>query len=193
MKFRSLIIATLSIMLVVLSASQSEFGSTLHAAPAPGGGPPPGVGPTCPPACPANPANCDASLVITPTQTLQFGAMAGTLGGTVTVDPAGARTSIGVILITGGTVAAASFNMTTTPYNCNGRALATVTVGPTATLNNISTPGMTMTVDTFVTNPATGGAFSDTTPLTVGATLHVNANQDPGSYEGTYDVTVTFQ
>jgi len=199
MKFRSLIPALAAIVVVLFSNVQTDSGRIAYAAPSPiggamgGGGGAGGGGPTCPPACPANPANCDANLIITPTQTLQFGSMAGTTGGTVTVDTAGARSSIGVILLTGGTIAAASFNMSTAPYNCNGRALPVITVGPTATLNNTTTPGMTMTVDTFVTNPAVGGAFSDTTPLTVGATLHVNANQDPGSYQGTYDLMVTFQ
>jgi len=158
-----------------------------------GGGAGGGGGPTCPPACPATPANCDANLIITPSLSLQFGSMVGTNAGTVTVDPTGIRSSVGVILVTGGAVQAASFNMSTTPYNCNGRALPIITAGPTATLTHTTSPGITMTVDTFVTSPAVGGAFSDTTPLTVGATLHVNPNQQPGSYQGTYDLTVTFQ
>lgn len=165
----------------------------VHAAPG-GQGMGGGGGPVCPPACPPNPANCDASLVITPTQTLQFGSMVGTTAGTVTVDTTGARTATGgVVLVTGGTVSAASFTMSTVPYNCNGRALAVVTAGPTATLTHSTLPAVTMTVDTFVTNPAAGGAFDDTIPLTVGATLNVSTGQQAGSYQGTYDVTVTFQ
>ncbi|MGD8569251.1 MAG: DUF4402 domain-containing protein [Gammaproteobacteria bacterium] len=163
-----------------------------RAAPAPGsmGG---GMGPTCPPACPANPANCDANLVITPTQPLQFGAMAAPAAGTVTVDTTGVRTSTGgVVLITGSTASAANFSMTTTPYNCTGRALAVVTVASPATLTH-STLGTTMTVNNFVTNPAAGGAFDPTVPLAVGATLNVGAGQAPGTYTGTFMVTVTFQ
>ena len=155
-----------------------------------------GGGPVCPPACPPSPTNCDASLVITPsaTQTLQFGSFTAGTGGTVIVDTASARTATGgVILLTSSTFGAASFTMSTVPYNCNGRALAIVTAGPTATLTHTTLPGVTMTVNTFVTNPAAGGAFDDTVPMTVGATLNVNASQAAGSYSGTYDLTVTFQ
>ena len=196
--FRSLIPALVTIVIVVFSNVQTGSGRIAYAAPSPiggamGGG---GGGGNCPPGCPVTPANCDANLIITPTPgiSLQFGSMAGSSGGTVTIDPVtNQRSSIGVILLTGGSEQAASFDMSTAPYNCNGTALPIITAGPTATLSNITTPGMTMTVDTFVTNPAAGGTFSDTTPLTVGATLHVNANQDPGSYSGTYDLTVNFQ
>lgn len=153
-----------------------------------------GMGPVCPPACPPSPTNCDASLVISPTQSLQFGSMVGTTAGTVTVDTTGARTSTGgIVLVTGATVSAASFNMSTVPYNCNGRALPVITAGPTATLTHSTLPGVTITMDTFVTNPVAGGAFDDTVPLTVGATLNINAGQAAGTYQGTYDVTVTFQ
>ena len=155
-----------------------------------------GMGPVCPPACPPNPINCDANLVITPspTLTLQFGSFTAGTGGTVVIDTASGRIATGgVVLLTGGTAGAASFTMSTVPYNCNGRALPIVTAGPTATLTHTTSPGVTMTVDTFVTNPAAGGAFDDTVPLTVGATLNVNASQQAGSYQGTYDLTVTFQ
>lgn len=178
--------------LVLLTALLQITVPTAQAAPAPGsmGG---GGGPTCPPACPATPANCDANLVITPTQSLQFGSMAAPAAGTVTVDTTGVRTSTGgVVLITGSTVSAANFSMSTTPYNCTGRALVVVTVTSPATLTH-ATLGTTMIVNNFVTNPAAGGAFDPTVPLAVGATLNVGAAQAPGTYTGTFIVTVTFQ
>ena len=162
-----------------------------HAAPAPGGGPPPGMGPTCPPACPANPANCDANLVITQTQPLQFGLMSAPIAGTAVVDTAGLRTSTGgVTLVTGGTVSAASFSMNTGPYNCAGRALATVTVTSPALLTG---SGPDMTLDTFVTSLVAGDAFDPTIPLIVGGTLHVGTLQTTGNYTGNILITVTFQ
>ena len=158
------------------------------AAPAGMGG---GMGPVCPPACPPNPANCDTNLIITPTQSLQFGTMAAPVAGTVTVDTLGVRTSTGgVVLISGGTVTPASFSMSTTPYNCSGRNLVIVTVASPATLNG---PGTPMTVDSFVTTPIAGDAFDPLTPLTVGGTLHVGTLQTPGTYAGMINVTVTFQ
>ena len=155
--------------------------------------PPPGKGPVCPPACPPNAANCDANLVITAIQDLQFGSMTAPVAGAVIVDTAGVRTATGgVVLIGTGAVSAASFSMATGLYNCTGRALVVVTAGPTATLTHASLAA-TMTVNSFTTNPAAGGAFDPAVPLTVGATLNVGALQAPGSYSGSYLLTVTFQ
>ena len=164
-----------------------------HAAP---GGQGMGMGgPVCPPACPPNPANCDGNLVITQTQALSFGIFSVPLGGgggTVVVDPNGIRStpSPGIVLIAGGSEAAGTFSMTTTPYNCSGRALVTVTA---ASAGGLTGPGPTMALDTFVLIPAAGDAFDSAVPLQVGATLHVADGQTPGNYAGTYTVTITFQ
>lgn len=152
-----------------------------------------GGGPVCPPACPPSPTNCDASLVMTPVQALQFGALAAPAAGTVTVDTAGVRSATGgVVLIPSSTVTAAQISMSTTPYTCDGRAMAVVSVTSPATLTHTSL-GATMTVDNFVTNPAAGGAFDSTVPMAIGATLNVGASQAPGSYTGSFLITVTFQ
>lgn len=180
---------TLSFLLcgsLVLGFATTVITSRVFAAP------PPGKGPVCPPVCPPNPANCDANLVITATQDLQFGSLAAPLAGTVIVDTAGARIATGGVVLIGAGGVAASFSMSTGAFNCTGRALVTVTAGPTATLTHASLPA-TMTVDTFITNPAPGGAFDSTVPLTVGATLNVGTLQTSGSYSGTFLVTVTFQ
>lgn len=137
--------------------------------------------------------NCDSNLMLAPTQALQFGALAAPGAGSVTIDTAGGRTAGGaVVLVTGGAVSAANFSMTTSPYNCTGRALVVVTVASPAILSH-STLGATMTVTNFVTNPAAGAAFDPTVPLAVGATLNVGALQTPGAYSGNFLLTVTFQ
>jgi len=173
------------------------FAGALHglqnviAAPATPGGM--GGGPVCPPACPPNPTNCDANLVITPTQPLRFGLVAAPAAGTVTVDTTGARSSTGgVILVVGGAANPATFSMSTTPYNCTGRALAIVDVASPAVLTHAGS-GSTMTVDTFTTNPIAGDAFDSTIPLTVGGTLNVGTLQTQGTYNGNIFITVTFQ
>lgn len=163
------------------------FTPHVHAGPGGMGG-----GPVCPPACPPNPANCDANLVLNEIQALQFGSITAPLAGTVVVNTAGVRTSTGGVILIGAGGAAGTFSMSTGPYNCAGRNLVIVTAGPTATLNHATLPA-TMSVNTFTTNPAPGGVFDPTVPLTVGATLNVGASQAPGSYSGTYLVTVTFQ
>jgi len=152
-----------------------------------------GMGPVCPPSCPPNPANCDANLVLTPTQALRFGLVAAPAAGTVTVDTTGVRSSTGgVILIVGGTVTPAAFSITTTPYDCTGRPLVIVTVASPAVLTHAGS-GATMNVDNFTTNPIAGDAFDPTIPLTVGGTLNVGNLQTQGTYNGNILVTVTFQ
>jgi len=172
-----------------LGLSATVYPPKLVAAPAPGGM---GIGPVCPPACPPNPANCDANLVITPTQDLQFGSMTAPLAGTVIVDTAGVGMATGGVVLIGAGTTAASFSMSTGAFACTGRVLVTVTAGPTATLTHTSLP-VTMTVDTFTTTPVAGDTFDPAVPLLVGATLNVGALQTPGSYAGTFLVTVTFQ
>ena len=151
-----------------------------------------GGGPVCPPACPPNAANCDVSLVITATQDLQFGSMTAPVAGTIIVDTAGTRIATGGVVLIGAGGAAASFSMSTGAYACSGRNLVVVSAGPTATLTHASLPA-TMTVNTFTTNPVPGGVFDSAVPLTVGATLNVGTLQTPGSYSGSFLVTVTFQ
>lgn len=175
--------------ILIFGLSAAFFPSKVHAGP---GGQGMGGGPVCPPACPPNPANCDANLVITEIQALQFGSISAPIAGTVVVDTAGARTSTGGVVLVGTGGTAGTFSMSTAPYACTGRALVVVTAGPTATLNHASLPA-TMTANTFTTSLAPGDAFDPTIPLTVGATLNVGTAQSPGAYSGTYLITVTFQ
>ena len=53
-----------------------------------------------------------------------------------------------------------------------------------------------MTLDTFTMSPSGGSAALDGSGqlnITVGATLHVPANKTPGTYTGTYTITVNYQ
>ena len=116
---------------------------------------------------------------------MDFGTLAADdTAGTVTVTPAGARTSVNVYLF-GGFPTAASFDVT----GASGQAYS-ITFPSPATLTS---GGNTMTVDTFnhdagATPTLVGG--SDT--FNVGATLHVGAAQASGTYSGTFDVTVSY-
>ncbi len=104
--------------------------------------------------------------------------------GTVTVTPAGARSSVNVDLF-GGTPAAASFNMTGEPGQTYFITLPSSTT--------LTSGGSTMTVDTFTedggANPTLVGG-SDT--FIVGVTLNVGATQASGTYSGTFAVTVNY-
>ncbi len=131
-------------------------------------------------------ATLAAPISISAAGDLDFGTMVptGNPGGTVTVTPAGARSSTDVDLL-GGTPAAASFDVTG-----EGNANYSITLPSSTTLTS---GGNTMTVDTFTddagANPRlTGG--SDT--FNVGATLHVGATQASGTYSGTFSVTANY-
>ena len=183
---------SLSIILggfLLIGFATTVFSPGVHAGP---GGVGMGVGPVCPPACPPNAANCEANLVITETQALQFGSMSAPVAGSVTVDTAGIRTSVGGVILIGAGGTAGSFSMSTGPYNCTGRVLVVVTAGPVATLSHTTLPA-SMTVDTFTTSVVANDAFDPATPLTVGATLHVGSLQTAGTYTGNYALTVSFQ
>lgn len=141
-----------------------------------------------PPAAPVHPAN--KVPVVTTTRHLGLGRFVAGSGGTITISPAGARSKTGgVVLLSGGTIASASFTLTETG---SGKALKWTTItlpGPTT----LSSGGATMTLNNFVSNPA--NTFLGTTQriLTVGATLAVGADQAPGDYAGTFAVTINYE
>ncbi len=129
-----------------------------------------------------------APISISSTANLNFGTMVPTgTDGTVTVTPAGVRTSVNVDLF-GGTPAAASFDVTGDPganYSITLPSSATLTSGgDTMTVG----PAPPFTDDAGATPTLVGG--SDT--FNVGATLNVGANQAAGTYSGTFDVTVNY-
>ncbi len=126
-----------------------------------------------------------APISISASADMDFGTVGPTgTAGTVTVTPAGARSSVDVDLL-GGTPAAASFDVT----GASGQTYF-ITLPSSDTL---SSGGNTMTVDTFnhdagATPTLVGG--SDT--FNVGATLSVGAAQAGGTYSGTFSVTVNY-
>lgn len=126
------------------------------------------------------------SVTITTAAPLSFGSLTGAGGGSVTIAPDGGRTAAGVFPV-GGTFGPASFTVTMT----QGNPHYMITLPATATLT--TSGGATMTVDSFQSNPATQGraqppARTDT--LTVGATLRVAPSQQPGAYNGMFQLTV---
>ncbi|MDF1560243.1 MAG: DUF4402 domain-containing protein [Bacteroidales bacterium] len=120
---------------------------------------------------------------------LSFGnIIADTDGGTVVVDPAGARTLNGLTSpsVTG-TITAASFTVT---------GLADATYAIILPVSHIiSSGGNNMTVDNFTSTPnATGTLTGGTQTLNVGATLNVTGSQPAGTYTNAtgFDVTVNY-
>jgi uncharacterized protein DUF4402 len=127
-------------------------------------------------------------ISISKTADLGFGtAFIGSSLGTVVVTPAGARTaSGGVTLGSTSGVGAAQFTV-------SGIALLTYHITLPSSIA-LSSGGSSMTVNTFTSTPSGSGTFplAGTQTLTVGATLQVGAVQAPGTYSGSFNVTVSY-
>jgi hypothetical protein len=133
---------------------------------------------------------------------LHFGMVipSGTLG-VVTVAPSGARTATGGVTLVGNIHQAAEF---AGRRPGNGNSPVELSVASNSII--LSGPGAPMTVSLFRgnINPAqvlttaprnfqVQGQSNGTFELRVGATLTVNANQMPGTYSGTWALTLDFQ
>jgi hypothetical protein len=139
-------------------------------------------------------------LTLVKTADLQFGIIAaGGTAGTVKIDPSGTVSSTGGAVPAGGTTSPAQF------YAFSRRnATASLRLG--ANFINIvrSGGGAQMRVDNFTisstpptTLSTTATTFTLNTPngifaFTVGGTLHVGANQLPGNYVGTFQLTMNY-
>lgn len=131
---------------------------------------------------------------VTPTQDLSFGAFAAGTGGTVTISPQSARTATGdVTLMTGGQFSQGS----AASFDVSGTANATyqITLPADGTITLSGSNGGSMSVSSFVSSPSGEGQLSSvgTQTLYVGATLGVGSNQAPGTYSGSFNVTLVFQ
>jgi hypothetical protein len=131
-------------------------------------------------------------IAISKTVDMNFGNVAsGAALGTVVLTPAGSRSATGGVTLpaTTGTVTAASFTVT-------GTAGYTYAITLPAAALTITSGGPSMTVDTWTSTPTPTGTLTlGTSTLTVGATLHVGANQAAGVYgipAETFTVTVNY-
>jgi len=140
-------------------------------------------------------ASADASArIIAPLEIfkvadLKFGNIAaGTSAGTVVIGTDDSRVKTGgVTLIAAGNVSnSASFDILGYPE-------ATFTIDIPTTIQIVSGSDE-MTVDNFVSNLGNASSLdlSGEANLKVGATLNVDANQAPGLYTGSFDVTVAY-
>jgi hypothetical protein len=132
------------------------------------------------------------ALTITKAWDLRFGyIVASGTPGTVTINPSSSRSYSGGATPVGGSIGAhgaASFDVNGSPllaYTINIQGSTTIDHG-----------GDHMTVNTFKSTPtvAAGGTLDDTgyQSIVVGAMLHVLANQNPGTYTGTFTITVAY-
>jgi hypothetical protein len=128
-------------------------------------------------------------IAITKDVDMNFGniAVSPTLGGTVVLPTAGARTLTGGVTlpVVTGTVTAASFTVTG-----EGNSTYSITLPSSAIL--LTSPSGTMTVGNFVSTPSNTGALSSgSQEIKVGATLNVGAAQAAGTYTNASGLFVT--
>lgn len=138
------------------------------------------------------------SLTLTADSALDFGQIAANGGGTVAVSYNNTKTtsslSSGNPLVSTGTVAPAAFSVT-------GSANATVGITLPTSASTLTWQGTwtgvgaapTMSLDSFNGLGAVALNASGAGSFNVGGTLHVGANQYPGTYSGTFDVSVEYQ
>jgi len=140
---------------------------------------------------PAGREACAQQVTLTNTRGLDFGRIVASGLGTVVVSPDGGRPqAIGVIVLNGGSPGPATFSV-----SGNAGKKSVMITFPTPSIQ-LTSGSNSMTVDTFVSSPAAGKLISPASAaatVSVGATLHVKANQAPGAYSGTFSLTVNFQ
>ncbi|MFT6096263.1 MAG: hypothetical protein ACJAXY_000458 [Nonlabens sp.] len=110
-------------------------------------------------------------------------------GGTVVIATDGTTTPSGGVTLPAqtGTVTAAAFDV-----SGEGAYTYTITLPGTFNLSDGAGTPNTMSVGTFVSDPATTGTLvSGAQTVNVGATLTVAGGQEPGVYTNTTDLTVT--
>jgi hypothetical protein len=123
---------------------------------------------------------------------LNFGSLgtSATPGTAILNATTGTMTVTGGVVNLGGTQTAASFTVTVPSPGNPGFTIVLPTSAPLA-----GPGGAQMTVDTFTSNPPCCAGFANNSSrmavVTVGATLHVSANQAQGNYSGTAMFIVT--
>lgn len=129
-----------------------------------------------------------APIAISNTQDLAFGSFStSATNQTVTISAAGARSSVGAIVVPSSTATAASFSVT---GDTTGTPTYAITLPASTTITNGTD---TFTVDTFTSNPSgTGTLTAGAQTLTVGATVTTAGTLSTGNYTGTFSVSVDY-
>lgn len=133
--------------------------------------------------------NPPAPVVITKTGDISFGAFTvGSGGGTVTVNSSSVRSSSGDIVLlnlSGYSYSAATFEVAVLPD------MVCSILFSTSTLTGPGASTLSLTINSYSPNPfITTKEYPNTTTLYVGGTLTVGGGATPGSYSGSFDITI---
>jgi len=138
-------------------------------------------------------ANIINPITIAETRALHFGTMSVTASaGTCVLAAAGTRTQTGGVTLTN-----LSPTATSAAYSVTGNSNLAYSISLPASAVTVTRSGgsQTMTITAFTSSKAgNAGTLSGigTDSFTVGGTLNVGTNQDPGLYQGNFNVTVTY-
>jgi hypothetical protein len=140
---------------------------------------------------PAGREACAQQINLTNTRGIDFGRFVAGTGGTVVISATGLRSRTGgVVLLNSPSAGQATFSVS---RSSNGGANKAVIISLPANGSTRLTSGSnSMAVDSFV-NSTLGTVTTAGTPLSVGATLTVAANQPAGAYSGSFPLIVNFQ
>ena len=143
-------------------------------------------------ACSAAAAQSVPAKNIATTSNLGFGRFIATSGGAVTVTPTGARTRTGAVLLLPSPAGPATF-LISKNGNGNDNKVYVLTLPPNGSVS-LTSGANQMPVNNFTSNVPTGAPLpSNTQQANVGATLQVGPNQAPGTYSGSFQVTLEYQ
>ncbi|MBQ5949398.1 DUF4402 domain-containing protein [Massilia sp. ST3] len=132
-------------------------------------------------------------IVLGTTRNLDFGRFVAGSGGTITISPTGVRSRTGgVILLNSPTASQAGFNV---GRNGNGGYNKGVIISmPSNGQIRLSNGSNSMAVSGFTSSPSNMATLPPNgMALSIGATLTVAPNQAPGTYSGSFPLTVNFQ
>jgi hypothetical protein len=139
---------------------------------------------------PAGREACAQQATLSNTHALDFGRIVASGAGTVMLIPGTTRPQgSGVIVLNSSSAGPATF---TVGGNAGKKSVLISFQSPSIQLSGA---GDSMTVDTFVSSPAANTLVAPAAAATVsvGATLHVKAAQQPGTYSGSFSLIVNFQ
>ena len=129
---------------------------------------------------------------ISTTSDLTFGRFAASGGGAVSVALSGTRTRTGAVVLLASSAGPARFAITSqNPGNDN--KIYVLTLPPNGSVSLVSGPN-SMALTNFVSNFPSGSPLPPgNQTVRVGATLQVAPNQPPGTYTGSFNVTLEYQ
>ncbi len=132
-------------------------------------------------------------IVLSNNRGLDFGRFVAGSGGTVVINPNGARSRTGGVVLLNSPGAGQAAYSVGKSSNGNGAKAVIISLPANGSIR-LTSGNNSMAVGSFVNAPAslltvpTGG-----TTLSLGATLTVAPNQPPGNYTGSFPLTVNFQ